>query len=59
MTIRPFSLYTSLHAFLIGLFPFYLPVYFYSSGMSLMRIIEELIHTMASAAPNRITLDGR
>lgn len=38
MTTRPFYLYTGLHAFLIGLFPFYLPVYFYSSGMSLSRI---------------------
>lgn len=38
MTTRPFYLYTGLHAFLIGLFPFYLPVYFYSSGMSLSSI---------------------
>ncbi len=38
MTTRPFYLYTGLHAFLIGLFPFYLPVYFYSSGMGISRI---------------------
>jgi hypothetical protein len=38
MSTRPFYLYTGLHAFLIGLFPFYLPVYLYSSGMGMSRI---------------------
>lgn len=35
MLARSFYIFTGLHSFLIGLFPFYLPVYYYSSGVSL------------------------
>lgn len=38
MLTRPFYLFTGLHSFLIGLFPFYIPVYLYSSGLPLSDI---------------------
>lgn len=40
MTLSTHRLYSflGLHSFLIGLFPFYIPVYLYSSGSSLTRI---------------------
>lgn len=38
MTTPPFYLYTGVHAFLIGLFPFYLPVYLYGEGLGISSI---------------------
>lgn len=38
MLTRSFYIFTGLHSFLIGLFPFYIPVYLYSSGVSLSGI---------------------
>lgn len=35
MLTRPFYIFTALHSFLIGLFPFYIPVYLFSTGVSL------------------------
>lgn len=35
---RLFYIYTGLHSFLIGLFPFYIPVYLYTIGLTLSQI---------------------
>lgn len=35
MLTQPFYIFTALHSFLIGLFPFYIPVYLLSTGVSL------------------------
>ena len=35
---RLFYAFTGLHSFLIGLFPFYIPVYLYTIGLTLSRI---------------------
>jgi MFS family permease len=38
MPARLFYAFTGLHSFLIGLFPFYIPVYLYTIGLTLSRI---------------------